>query len=399
MVIVEIKETGLRVLIINEFTRRSGGTDVVVRTQKKVLEEAGVEVEVLRFDNRDFDSSTFAGKALTLLKGHRGELLSGPLEKIVRDFDPKIIHIHNLYPLLANSFDGWLGNPGNNNVIMHLHNFFPVCLNSHCFLNGKNCTACLEDDSWRPGVIHKCYNGSSTQSFVAALVRTRPSGWFGNSSRIRKFVAVSQFLRNKYVEFGLDAKRIRVIPNAMAAAAKEQSEDSLGEYVLYIGAILREKGILTLLEVAKKVPKIKFKIAGDGIDMRMVKRAASGLSNVELVGFAEGDEKEELFRKCRFVVQPSECWETFGMVVLEANSHGKPVIASRLGGLEELITVSENGLFVNPADVDDLSAKVAFMWEHWDYDSSPSACRLHAARFSTERFRNELLKMYGEIAD
>jgi glycosyltransferase involved in cell wall biosynthesis len=109
---------------------------------------------------------------------------------------------------------------------------------------------------------------------------------------------------------------------------------------------------------------VRLKIAGTG---PMEKELCAyvrdrQLGDVELVGFMAGEEKWEFLRKSRFVVLPSECYETFGMVTLEAYAAGKPVVASNLGGIASLVENGNTGLLFNPGDATDLARQVDTLW-------------------------------------
>ncbi len=78
---------------------------------------------------------------------------------------------------------------------------------------------------------------------------------------------------------------------------------------------------------------------------------ANSEQNITFVGKVSGEEKNQLISSASALIVPSTCRETFGMVVVEAFAFGKPVIASRIGGLQELVRDGETGLLVEPGDI------------------------------------------------
>ena len=88
-----------------------------------------------------------------------------------------------------------------------------------------------------------------------------------------------------------------------------------------------------------------------------------GLRNISLTGFKSGKEKWELLRNSRFVVLPSEWYEAFPMVILEAYAAGKPVVASDIGGLPYIVRNGKSGMLFRPGSVADLTEKVRYLTE------------------------------------
>jgi glycosyltransferase involved in cell wall biosynthesis len=97
------------------------------------------------------------------------------------------------------------------------------------------------------------------------------------------------------------------------------------------------------------------------------------LQNIELVGFLSGDARTEFLRNSMFTVLPSEWYEMFPMVLLEAWAAGKAVIGSRLGATGDLIEEGSTGLLFSPADPQDLALKISRL-----YNSPDSARRMGA---------------------
>jgi glycosyltransferase involved in cell wall biosynthesis len=88
---------------------------------------------------------------------------------------------------------------------------------------------------------------------------------------------------------------------------------------------------------------------------------ANRVRNVELVGFMSGKDKWQLLADSMFVVLPSECYETFGLVVLEAYAAGKPVVASRMGSLPHVVREGKSGLLFAAGESQDLAEKIGRM--------------------------------------
>jgi len=89
-----------------------------------------------------------------------------------------------------------------------------------------------------------------------------------------------------------------------------------------------------------------------------------GLNNIQLLGQVPRSQVASILKSARCLVFPSECYESFGLSIVEAFACGVPVIASRLGAMAELVSDGRTGLLFTPGDPDDLAAKVEWAWNH-----------------------------------
>jgi glycosyltransferase involved in cell wall biosynthesis len=135
----------------------------------------------------------------------------------------------------------------------------------------------------------------------------------------------------------LGARDVRVIPGGVNVPPELGPEDD-PPHVLYAGRLSREKGVLDLLAAANGMPLV---VVGDGPLRRQVPQA---------LGFLPHDELERRYTRAAVVVCPSRR-EGFGVVAAEAMAHGRPVVASAVGGLLDLVAHEETGLLVPPGDI------------------------------------------------
>src|ERR1035441_1662069 len=138
-----------------------------------------------------------------------------------------------------------------------------------------------------------------------------------------------------------------------------------GGYVLFVGRLSAEKGIATLLGAWEMLgPGRRLKIAGDGPMGNAVSEAVKRCHNVEWLGWRSSAEIVELMQSAVAVVCPSEWYEAFGLVVIEAFATGTPVIASRIGGSSEIIEHGRTGILFAPGDKKELRAAVEWAFTH-----------------------------------
>jgi glycosyltransferase involved in cell wall biosynthesis len=108
-------------------------------------------------------------------------------------------------------------------------------------------------------------------------------------------------------------------------------------------------------------------------------------SNVRFNGWMNSSELPEFYKKARFIVVPSLWYEPFGLVTVEAMGHGLPVIASRRGGLPEIVEDGVTGLLFEPGNAEDLAEKIKYLWEN------PKICREMG-----QAGRKKVIREYGE---
>ncbi|GKS58902.1 LPS biosynthesis RfbU related protein [Nitrospira sp.] len=166
--------------------------------------------------------------------------------------------------------------------------------------------------------------------------------------------------RRSYLPYGIDCERLRARAEQVSAPAKLVG----GAYVLTVAKLYDRKGIDVLLRALRKVRdvvgSIRFLIVGDGPEEAKLKSMAEDLGVIPYVVFA-GDVPNSqipaLFRDCRFFVLPSRS-EPFGIVLLEAMTFGKAILATRVGGIPEFVTDGANGVLVPSEDADALADRL-----------------------------------------
>ena len=184
----------------------------------------------------------------------------------------------------------------------------------------------------------------------------------------------------------LGARDVVVIPSGIDLPA-EVGEEAEPPEVLYVGRLAPEKGVLELVEAARGMNLV---VAGDGPLRKRVPHAR---------GFVAPDELAQLYARAAVVVCPSHR-EGFGVACLEAMAHGRPVVASAVGGLLDLVVDGETGIHVPPGDVPALrSALGRLLADRELRRQMGEAGRLRAAeRFSWATVTRATLDLYARYA-
>ncbi len=385
----------MRVCIVHNSYARPSGEEVSVQRLRALLEERGNDVTMLWRSSAEIERMRL-GRVRAFVSGIYSRSSRRAMRRLLDEQRPDVVHVNNLYPLIS----PWVlvecrrvGVP----VVMSVRNHRLVCPNGLHLSRGQLCERCLGGrEYWC--VLRNC-TGNLLKSAGYALRSTVARMWRLFLDGVTLFAVLSPFQRERLVAAGFPAERIVVIPNMAgsngAGPSSTHSADSpLGEYVAYVGRVSPEKGIKTLAAAAAQCPDIPFRLAGSTDRMPYLAREAP--ANVSLLGHLEDGRLNDFYRNSRIVVLPSTCLETFGLPLVEAMSHGKPVLASRIGGMPSIVDDGMTGVLVEPGNANDLTEKIRALWEH------PELCRTmgQAGRakalkeYSPERYYERLMAAY-----
>lgn len=287
---------------------------------------------------------------------------AGAIRKLITSAAPDVAHLHIYYGQLTASILGPLKARGIP-IVQTLHEFKTVCPTYSLFSQGEICEACEGRHFWRAAT-RRCNRGSFLRSALSAT-EAYVSRWAGAIDKVDHFIAVSDFLRDKVISLGLPADKVTTIHNFMDCTGIDPA-DQPGNYLLYFGRLERIKGIYTLLEAVTPLIDTPVFIVGDGSEMIPLQHEIGerGLKHVKLLGFKQGAELENLIRGCICTIAPSEWYETFGLTLVESFAHGRPVVASRIGGMTEVVDDGMDGFLVPPGDAVALRERLEWMTIH-----------------------------------
>jgi len=163
----------------------------------------------------------------------------------------------------------------------------------------------------------------------------------------------------------LPAEKIYVKPNFVDPDPGERSRP--GDYALFVGRLSPEKGLSTLLGAWSRLStSIPLAIAGDGPLRSSLEAevAKNKLHQVTFRGRLNSAETRAAMKEARFLVLPSLWYEGFPMVMAESLACGTPVVGSKLGAMQEIITDGRTGLHFTTGDSADLAEKIEWAWNH-----------------------------------
>ncbi|HEX8990594.1 MAG TPA: glycosyltransferase [Anaerolineales bacterium] len=353
-----------KVLLAHNYYLQPGGEDTAFAAEVRLLRSRGHEVVEYVDDNRRVAS---LGQARTALQA----IWSGPgyarLEQVLRRERPDVAHFHNTFPLISPSAYYACRKAGIP-VVQSLDNPRLLCPSANFYRDGRLCQDCLGKTPPWPSVVHRCYHRSAVQTAVVASMLTAHRVLRTWQRMVDLYLVATEFYRNKFIEGGLPASRLRVKPHFVDPDPGVGTTGRQGAYALFVGRLDPEKGVDTLLQAWRTIGDIPLKICGEGRLEAHVRDfiERNHLTNcVELVGRLPTDPFLEMMKGARFLVWPSEgYYETFGYVAVESFGCGVPVIAGRLGVPAEIVSHGSTGLLFDPGSPADLAQKVQWAWDH-----------------------------------
>jgi glycosyltransferase involved in cell wall biosynthesis len=212
--------------------------------------------------------------------------------------------------------------------------------------------------------------------------------------QVECFYTPSHFARNVFIRAGMPAEQIEVKPNSVVPDPGCGPGD--GHYALFVGRLTPEKGIGTLLKAwAALKEDLPLHIVGDGPCRGLVENAAARDARIDFLGEMPHQQVMEQLRSATCLVMPSEWYETFGRTIVEAYAAGTPVIASRMGAMEELLVHQETGLLFEPRSASALSQAISKLYRKSDLqDVRRRARREFEDKYSLEQSYHCLMSIY-----
>jgi glycosyltransferase involved in cell wall biosynthesis len=346
----------MKVLVLHNRYNQRGGEDSCVDAETALLKQYGVEVASLIVENDDSEDLSFGAKLRTAFGGVWSSESYNQVRDACRQWNPDIAHIHNFWMKLSPAAHSACVDEGVP-TIQSIHNYRMICVNALMLRDQKVCSDCSSRIPWR-GIWHRCYRDSACAS--AAVAGMIAYHRFQHTWQdVDGFIAVSDHVRSQLVHGAIPAERIFVKPNFVPKAEGPWKRPSESDYLLFAGRLSQEKGCRELIQAwieGGLSAHGRLLIAGEGPQKaELLDLLAVGVKDhrVELLGLQTRQQLKALMREARAVVFPSVWNEPFGLTAIEAYSYGKPVLASRRGGLTEVVIPEKTGVLFEISDADD----------------------------------------------
>lgn len=363
-----------RILVVahNHPDLHAGGTEIFAHDLARAYREQGCEVLFLGATNGIHREphpgtalqATGADGDVLLWSGHFDRFYLSQIDHygtlqdmgtLLEEFRPDVIHIHHLVLIGAEFLTLARRLLPKASIVMTLHDYYPICHNDGLMARPTDKARCSGST---PARCHGCFPEIGADRF---LLRERFLKT--HLAVVDRFVAPSRFLRQRYIDWGLPADRIEHVENARPACEPAPHRETTGARASfgYFGNVNPWKGVLELIKAAALL-----RAAGEtGFELR-IHGGAPFQSEAFQEAFAEAlskagasvihcgsyrrEEVPALMAEIDWVVVPSIWWENAPLVIQEAFQHRRPVIASGIGGMAEMVRDGVDGLHARPGD-------------------------------------------------
>lgn len=351
----------MKILLVHNYYRSGspGGEDVVFEQERALLANAGHEVLAYTRSNDEMHEGSVIDSLRVLAGLRRSGRTRRDLQSLIERERPDVVHVHNTFPLISSGVFEICAR-ARVPVVQTVHNYRLVCASANHYRDGAVCERCSIGRPWA-AVRHGCYRGSRLASLAVAQSLFRQARDRIHQRQVDRYIALTEFAATRLRSAGVPPSRIVVKSNFIdltsLPAAKSPTDES---YAVFAGRLSDEKGLQTLLSAWREVPDLRLKIIGDGpLRSALQREAEAHRSSIEFLGALPRPQALAIVRGALCQVVPSQWFEGMPMVVLEAWALGVPVIASRVGGLAEMLGNDERGLGFRPGDAVGLAAAIA----------------------------------------
>lgn len=284
------------------------------------------------------------------------------LRKLIRVTHPDVVYILHEVNHLSPSIIRAAKKEGIR-VVHRISDFFMFCAKYDFLCDNEICEACIHGD-YSKAMHKKCVKGSyfGTLLRVAAMKLYNRTKVFED---VDAFITTCQFSKNKLIEGGIAENKIFCVPTFIDSAKITPCYEH-DRYFLFLGRMAHQKGTIYAIQAMKYLRDTDFvlKITGEISDSEEDQAIWNYIKENELeqkivfTGFRRGKELEGLILRATCIVCPAIWYENMPNTVIEAYACGKPVVASRIGSLAEIVEDGETGMLFEPKDAFDLSVKL-----------------------------------------
>lgn len=400
----------MKILMIHNFYQSSSpsGEDIVFKSEIELLKKNGVDVIVYERHNDEIKNHGRLNKLILPLKLVWSWETYFEIKNIIKKEKPDIAHFHNIWYLISPSAYyacKEMGIP----VIQTLHNFRMFCCNGLLLRDNKVCEECIDGKNnklifIKNAIKYGCYRNSKVYSLPIAITQYFHSVKKTWIESVDMYIVLTEFSKKKFVEFGIPGEKIYIKPNFLPNAPEPNF--SFGDYAIFVGRLSKEKGVDLLIKTFEKLsPDLRnnlvLKIVGDGPLRTYLENLVKNenIKGIEFLGKQNREKVIELIKNASFLILPSVWYEMFPLVTLEAFACGKPVIASKIGALPDIVEDGKTGLLFTPGNEDDLVKKIKFLWNNKEMcvEMGKNARKVFDEKYSERRNFKLLVELYSNL--
>ena len=389
-----------RILLVHNYygSGAPSGENHVFEAEQRLLEQNGHKVDVFV---RQSDEIRAKGKVGLLLGGMAtpwNPWMANAMRRKVGKFKPDVVHIHNTFPLISPAIFHAIGHRAAR--VLTLHNYRLFCPAAIPMRNGKVCTECLDSRHVWSSLKYGCYRESRIATIPLALSVALHRSIGTWQKHVEAFITLSEFQRETMINAGLQSEKVCFKPNFYPGNPDVVPWTNRESYIVYAGRLSAEKGVETLIRAwqlwGSDAPELR--IVGAGPLQTKLKRATKGMA-IRFLGRLSLEQTHMQIARAKLLILPSEWFETFGMVVIEALAFGTPAAVSDIGALPSIVHHGVNGVVFKPADPESLVRKVRSVWDKPGVleKMGKSAYKDFQTKYSDEINYRALINIYKKV--
>lgn len=401
----------MKILLASNFTDRLGGAHSAFKSSAALLKAEGHDVATLTFD-ADVNSYFIKRYGLFYRVIH---LVFYPIFYIFNPFvyfrtkailkisRPDIVHVH-LYIGRLTSAVLIAAKKANIPVVHTVHDYRTVCAaNAMLDSKGRICDKCISNSS--SVIKNRCARGSLALSLMVWAEQTfRLSIIDKQQKLINGWIFVSDFCRSKHTaKFGRRMQNETIIPNFIPKEyMSPPSSGTKRTGLVYVGRLSHEKGILEAVEtITKSDLDLTITLIGTGPQHQEIKKIASRDERIVCLGQMPRAEVVKAISSSQYSVVPSRWYENNPLSVLDSFATGTPVIASKIGGIPEIVRENKTGFLFDPFSSASLIETIqqALSITATEYAFYQNQCYKAAdLEFSEKHQLNRLMEYYQKVS-
>ncbi|MBN2013936.1 MAG: glycosyltransferase family 4 protein [Candidatus Altiarchaeota archaeon] len=397
----------MRILFIHDNHKHLGGAETYLFQLMKLLKGRGHSVYFFSIDKnveaRTEDIFVYKEKRKNRLAKHLSYYyldwgIYKALKNWIKEIKPDVIHLQNIQKcpitlLLAATSSGIP-------VVYTVHDVGILCLTGLCIKpSGEVCgggfgVKCV----WSGCVSLKGYLYNFLPKIIKKyLIKNRIKLIISPSRAFEKLLGDDGYANVAHIKNFIDIQNCDV----------DQTKIERGN-VLFVGMLEQHKGVYPLMNafssVSNKIPSAVLHIVGEGREKEGMTKKANELGFLEKVVFHGKIPKEELatfYQKANLVVFPSVCMENSPYVIREAMASGRPVVASNIGGIPELVVEGETGFLVSVRNPDELTEKILRLLSDWNLAKKmgENARRIAEKDLKANDHLDKILEVYTSLSE
>lgn len=349
----------MKILIVNDYSTPTGGTEIYCLKLRSLLREAGHDARLFsssvgnkNLRQADFECWGTNNKIINRFLQTFNPISSLKLKKVLKKFQPDVVHLNIFLSQLSP-------------LILHVLKKVPVIYTAHWYKmicpKGTKLLPNQEQCSFKAG--KACIQAECLPFYLwwIDMIQLWLISLYKNN--IDLLLANSKFTTKKFTQEGISTDTS--LPYFVERSNILKYPTSERATVCFIGRLVPEKGLKVLIKamniLLEKLPSARLLVVGDGPEKRSLERFSKDLKlseSIEFLGFVPNEELNDVLFRSHVLAIPSIWAEPFGIVGIEASARGLPVVATRGGGLEEIVENNSNGFLVNPGNAEELADKL-----------------------------------------